>query len=106
MINRIPKERKGVKPKTMNTNPYTSSTEALGRMSRLNCPKCEGRMDEGVVTTKHSWRRLRHWFVPGPRSNGNMSAEVEAESDERPVKSYACTRCGYVEMYVELDNSE
>ena len=93
-------------PKTMNTNPYTSSTEGPCRLSGVKCPKCGGQMDEGVVTTKHPYRRLRHWFIAGPISSGYISAEVEAEPGERPVKSYACTQCGYVEMYVELDNNK
>jgi hypothetical protein len=90
-----------VKPKTMNTNPHTSPTEAPGRISRLNCPKCEGRMAEGVVTTKHGWC---HWFTPGVVQMGWMDAIYEAKPGERRVKSYACTQCGYVEMY--LDNGE
>lgn len=75
------------------------------------CPKCNGRMEAGVVTRADT--RLRSslddastlFVVPGTRTSRNpLKAFVQGLADERTrrvyyVKALRCSQCGFLELY-------
>jgi hypothetical protein len=69
-------------------------------MENKKCPKCGGEMDEGLQTNKMNnfihvmnlplvWgRKLVKSYISGYKLE-----------DEKEIKTYRCTKCGYLESY-------
>ena len=73
-------------------------------MRELACPKCGGAMEPGYVyddggspADSSSWSKQR------PKRNLltylGLTTEGPKERDRRPIVTYRCSQCGYLESY-------
>ena len=55
----------------------------------MKCPKCGGSFEEGEIVTQYALLRdLGTYFKNEKR---------------KPVIAYACKKCGYIELYKEME---
>lgn len=59
-------------------------------MTTANCPKCNGEMDEGRVSSGEDLRYLSN------RQRGMIRSPTVIQ------KARACLNCGYIELYVDV----
>jgi len=60
-------------------------------MEKRKCLRCQHEMDEGDI------------FVSDPIAFAYVSASPKAERGMRIEKGRACTNCGYLELYLDVE---
>lgn len=53
----------------------------------MKCPKCNGNMKEGYVTS-----RIDVW-------EGKIDKHPDTQRNLGPIVAYTCEKCGYIEFY-------
>ena len=72
-------------------------------MERLACPKCQGEMEVGFLTDYNHGQRVvkpEHWMPGEPKMSAWFGTWVDRKQ-LRQVKTYCCSKCGYLESYAE-----
>lgn len=65
--------------------------------SNKKCPKCNASMDEGfVVDHSYGGSLVSKWSDGPPEESVWTGLKVK---DPKPITTYRCTECGYLESY-------
>ena len=65
----------------------------------LKCSKCGAEMEEGFVADEgYNKRYVAHW-VAGKPQFGFFGGAKTWGKEQRPVRTFCCTKCGYLESY-------
>lgn len=69
-------------------------------MNTPDCPKCRAPMDLGLVLDKghHNSLNTEEW-LEGEAEESFWSGLKTKGKDRMPVRTYRCSRCGYLESY-------
>jgi hypothetical protein len=62
------------------------------------CPKCQGKMDVGVVPDETFNRTLPSTWYEGVPTKGFFGLKVRGNKSFE-IMTYRCTACGYLESY-------
>lgn len=64
------------------------------------CPKCDGRMAEGFVLDHGDYGAVNvaTWQAGAPQKSFWVNVK-QVKSEQRPVSTFRCDRCGYLESY-------
>ena len=64
-----------------------------------DCPKCQGKMSEGVIADlgHGQWRVAS--FIPGAPTVSKWFGLKVRRKDLVPTQTYRCSRCGFLESY-------
>ncbi len=69
----------------------------------LTCPKCAGAMEEGFLPDQSEGFYVPHWQPGSPEPvrflGGNVGTFKVNKDQWRPVITYRCTQCGFLESY-------
>jgi hypothetical protein len=67
----------------------------------LNCSKCNGQMEEGIVVDLNYQGAIPSMWVEDRPGNGAVSGAVH--NDKRKVKTitYRCSSCGFLDSYAK-----
>lgn len=68
--------------------------------SSLNCPRCDGQMQEGFLLDRGDLE-MRHpsvWVAGPPEKSLWLGTKIEGRESFQ-ISSYRCTSCGYLESY-------
>ena len=64
----------------------------------MNCPKCQGEMEEGVSVDKTNFDPgIQSW---GSKINSGLLKSHTIEN-EKKIKSFRCVGCGFLESYAK-----
>ena len=66
---------------------------------KLNCPKCNASMKEGVVLDHTQGQRAVTTWLEGPVEKSALFGVKVHGHKLLEVMSYRCTACGYLESY-------
>lgn len=70
-------------------------------MSEHRCAKCDGAMGEGFVIDSTDYAaRVARW-VEGAPAYGLLRILKTRGRRELPVRTFRCTKCGYLESYAK-----
>ena len=70
---------------------HKSVSEGKKMTEAMKCPKCGGNVEEGEIVTQYALLRdLGTYFKNEKR---------------KPVIAHACKKCGYIELYKEVEDS-
>jgi len=65
----------------------------------LTCPRCSGAMEPGfTVDEGHGTKSVPKWAAGEPERSIWTGLKLRGK-DLRPVSTYRCRRCGYLESY-------
>jgi hypothetical protein len=66
----------------------------------INCPKCQGLMEEGFVLDRghYDTRRVNTWVEGEPVKSFWSGIKVK-DKQQFEVKTFRCAGCGYLESY-------
>ena len=68
------------------------------------CPKCDGAMDIGAIAHVDAPYRLRvRWIKGTPKPGFWGKGPVKVQDREHPLTAYVCGKCGFTEIYTDLD---
>ena len=67
--------------------------------SKYRCPKCEGVMEEGYILDNTHGGRVQACWIQGQPVKSIWTGLRLKGADQRPVRTYRCTRCGFLESY-------
>jgi hypothetical protein len=68
-------------------------------MTPQQCPKCNGRMEQGfVLDNTYGARVVSHW-APGAPLKSFWAGTKLPEGETIPIGTYRCAACGFLEMY-------
>ena len=63
------------------------------------CPKCDGRMAEGfLVDNGYGTAHISTWQAGEPQRSLLFGVK-QKKADQKPVSTFRCERCGYLESY-------
>lgn len=69
----------------------------------LVCPKCAGAMEEGFTVDRGNAVFVANWQPGRPEPEHflgmNMGSPVAKRNQWRPIVTYRCTQCGFLESY-------
>ncbi|MFL6796544.1 MAG: PF20097 family protein [Xanthobacteraceae bacterium] len=69
-------------------------------MPATTCPKCQGSMELGVIPDMgHSNHMYRTTWLEGEPESSFWRGMKTKDKRRYALKTYRCTRCGYVESY-------
>ena len=68
------------------------------------CPKCHGLMERGSITPNSRYWINNPSFFTKLKKIDKLFNFMKPKFEE--VKYYACTQCGYVEIYVSKDTKK
>ena len=67
------------------------------------CPKCSGAMEQGYIPDEGKGNFLANWYPGTPEAlrflGMNTGIAKTNEKRRRPVVTYRCTQCGYLDSY-------
>ena len=66
--------------------------------SPQQCPKCNGRMEQGFVLDHTYGGRLVSRWAPGAPQKSFWNG-TKLPDDSVPIGSFRCESCGYLELY-------
>lgn len=64
-----------------------------------SCPKCQGKMNEGVVPDMGYGQWGVASFLPGPVKVSRWFGLKVRKKELMPATTFRCARCGYLESY-------
>ena len=64
-----------------------------------DCPKCQGKMSEGVIVDMGYGQSVIAQWQPAPNSVSRWFGLKVRKKECLPTTSYRCTRCGYLESF-------
>ncbi|MGB1130014.1 MAG: hypothetical protein ACPG4K_08185 [Haloferula sp.] len=70
-----------------------------------NCPKCEGRMEQGYVPDHAYSSILVGKWHPGPPPMAFWSETKAPAREGIPMGAFRCDQCGYLEFYARHEFS-
>jgi hypothetical protein len=63
------------------------------------CPKCQGRMEQGyVLDNTYGSRSVTRWVKGAPMKSFWVGTTLPDDA-LIPIGTFRCTRCGFLEMY-------
>ena len=68
-------------------------------MDKVLCPKCQGEMEEGFRPDFMYGGAMPEQWVPGPPKKSLWFKLQVDKQILRQVKTFCCTKCGYLESY-------
>ncbi len=69
----------------------------------LRCAKCEGSMSEGfIIDEAHDRYRVTRW-QPGKPVKSIWTGVKQVKTDQLPVATWRCDRCGFLESYANAE---
>jgi predicted nucleic-acid-binding Zn-ribbon protein len=71
-------------------------------MDHPQCPKCHRAMEEGFVVDMGRNHAIQPSWSPGPPKRSFWTGLKLDRNALRPVTTYRCTACGYLESYTRL----
>ena len=71
----------------------------------INCPKCEGAMEEGFILDHgdYDMRRVNIWVEGEPVKSFWTGLKVKGK-EQFKVKTFRCANCGFLESYAVGEN--
>ena len=63
------------------------------------CPKCDGTMERGFVSTEGRSHRMTTVWAAGPHRTSFWWPVILPSSGVIPVGTFRCASCGYLEAY-------
>ena len=67
--------------------------------SKHRCPKCDGQMEEGYLLDHTHGGRMQARWIQGQPVRSFWTGLRIADVDRRLVRTYRCTKCGFLESY-------
>jgi hypothetical protein len=65
----------------------------------MNCPKCEGKMEEGYIPDATYGGLLTPSWVEGAPEKSTWRRLKTKGKRQLPVAAFRCTACGFLEFY-------
>jgi phage FluMu protein Com len=87
-------------------NTFTSADQYASQHLHIQCPKCKGEMEKGVIAD------YEHGGIPRTSEWGTEIEKVDKVlapsivKHARLVTTYRCTKCGYLESYATAPPKE
>ncbi len=70
-------------------------------MAHHSCPKCQSSMQEGwTLDSTHGGRAVSSWIEGEPQKSVWVGVKLDGKKPI-DIKSWRCTRCGFVEHYAK-----
>lgn len=67
--------------------------------SKYRCPKCDGQMEEGYVLDHTYGTCVQARWIQGKPVRSFWFGLRLSGAEQRLVRSYRCTKCGFLESY-------
>lgn len=74
--------------------------------SNLNCPKCNGEMEDGFIADHTYGAVLQNDWVEGEPVWSIWTGMKIKDRKQYKVTTYRCARCGYLESYATEEKSK
>lgn len=72
-------------------------------MRNATCPKCSKTMEEGFIVDHGHGTNTQAVWVEGPPQRSFWTGLKLRGKELRPVLTFCCPGCGYLESYAQLD---
>jgi predicted nucleic-acid-binding Zn-ribbon protein len=69
------------------------------------CPKCNGRMEQGFILDKGLNAQYISRWAAGQPENSFFTVTKVSESQAIPIGAFRCSSCGYLESYARYEFS-
>jgi hypothetical protein len=71
------------------------------------CAKCGGEMQEGfILEVTESGRAVSSWVGGKPEFPWTSFGVRIKGKEQLPIQSFRCTKCGFLESYARIENTE
>ncbi|AMV37724.1 PF20097 family protein [Planctomyces sp. SH-PL62] len=74
-------------------------------MTTPKCPKCSHTMDEGFILDNTQGGYTQSQWIEGAPQRSWWAGLAIRGRGKRPVATYCCGRCGFLESYAKPDES-